>query len=392
MKQTELNKLHSFRQAIPNKIYSNERGEQYIGLPNGRLKRYEPTATSTSTITNITEINNLDVPHASTHEDGGTDEINVTDLSGELADPQKVTIHKNGTSVGTRPNINLIEGTNITLTITDDVVDDEVDITINSSVTAYTDEQAQDAVGNILTDTSTIDFTYSDATPSITADVINDSITYAKIQNVSATDKLLGRVSAGSGDVEEVTLDPDGTLAANSDDIVPTQQAVKEYVDSRTGLYATTTTDVVGTATAAEELLYAFTIAAGECVNLDTIIVRVLVTFASTSGSDKIFRIRVDTSATGVTGTIVAQFQSNNSSGNTIPLKIYQDIKCKSNGGNTLEAAYNSSGAFSQGLLAVLATPNINLASTWYIKITSDKAVVGDTMTLKYADVEIHKN
>jgi hypothetical protein len=35
--------------------------------------------------------------------------------------------------------------------------------------------------------------------------VDNDAITYAKIQNVSATDRLLGRSSAGAGDVEEIT-------------------------------------------------------------------------------------------------------------------------------------------------------------------------------------------
>lgn len=77
---------------------------------------------------------------------------------------------------------------------------------ISSTVTAYTDEQAQDAVGTILTDSTTIDFTYSDGTPSITADVLNDSITYAKIQNVSATDRVLGRSTAGAGDVEEITF------------------------------------------------------------------------------------------------------------------------------------------------------------------------------------------
>jgi hypothetical protein len=33
----------------------------------------------------------------------------------------------------------------------------------------------------------------------------NDAVTYAKMQNVSATDKLLGRSSVGSGDVEEIT-------------------------------------------------------------------------------------------------------------------------------------------------------------------------------------------
>jgi hypothetical protein len=37
-----------------------------------------------------------------------------------------------------------------------------------------------------------------------TADVSNDQITYAKIQNVSATDKLLGRSTAGAGDIEEI--------------------------------------------------------------------------------------------------------------------------------------------------------------------------------------------
>ena len=38
-----------------------------------------------------------------------------------------------------------------------------------------------------------------------TAKLANDAVTYAKIQNVSATDRLLGRSSAGSGDVEEIT-------------------------------------------------------------------------------------------------------------------------------------------------------------------------------------------
>lgn len=59
---------------------------------------------------------------------------------------------------------------------------------------SYSDEQAQDAVGGILTDTSTIDFIYTDATPSITADVKDASITEAKqvladntTQNVTST-------------------------------------------------------------------------------------------------------------------------------------------------------------------------------------------------------------
>ena len=44
------------------------------------------------------------------------------------------------------------------------------------------------------------------------ASIANDVITYAKIQNVSATDKVLGRATAGSGDIEEIAC----TAAARS--------------------------------------------------------------------------------------------------------------------------------------------------------------------------------
>lgn len=54
-------------------------------------------------------------------------------LSGELADAQPVAIHKNGTLVGTRSNVNFIEGANVTLTVSDDSGDDEVDVTIAAS-------------------------------------------------------------------------------------------------------------------------------------------------------------------------------------------------------------------------------------------------------------------
>lgn len=39
-----------------------------------------------------------------------------------------------------------------------------------------------------------------------TADVNNQAITYAKIQNVSASPRLLGRQSSGAGSIEELTV------------------------------------------------------------------------------------------------------------------------------------------------------------------------------------------
>jgi hypothetical protein len=66
-------------------------------------------------------------------------------------------------------------------------------------------EAAQDAVGGILTDTATIDFTYDDAANTISAVIPNDAVTYAKLQNISATSRVLGRKTAGAGDAEELT-------------------------------------------------------------------------------------------------------------------------------------------------------------------------------------------
>jgi hypothetical protein len=69
----------------------------------------------------------------------------------------------------------------------------------------FTTEQVQDAAFSALTDTATVDFTYNDGANQVTADVINDSITFAKMQNI-ATDSLIGRDTASTGDPENITL------------------------------------------------------------------------------------------------------------------------------------------------------------------------------------------
>lgn len=78
--------------------------------------------------------------HSARHENGGADEISVAGLSGELADAQPITVRKNtGVDVGTRSRLNFIEGTNVTLTVSDDAGSDEVDITITASGTGGAD-------------------------------------------------------------------------------------------------------------------------------------------------------------------------------------------------------------------------------------------------------------
>jgi hypothetical protein len=52
----------------------------------------------------------------------------------------------------------------------------------------HTDERAQDAIGTILVDSSKIDLTYNDATPSITADIVPGSLVNADINASAAID------------------------------------------------------------------------------------------------------------------------------------------------------------------------------------------------------------
>lgn len=70
--------------------------------------------------------------------------------------------------------------------------------------TAGTYCQGDDARLAAQTITLTGDVTGS-GTGSFAATIANDAVTYAKMQNVSATDRLLGRSTAGAGDVEEIT-------------------------------------------------------------------------------------------------------------------------------------------------------------------------------------------
>jgi hypothetical protein len=119
----------------------------------------EPELTAEVQHANITDQAQLHICkyHNTTHQHGGSDEINVTGLSGELADPQtpkahkashtsggsdafqpndildclaRLEIKKEGVSVGKRRGLNLHQGSNVTLTVTDDSENEEVDVTI----------------------------------------------------------------------------------------------------------------------------------------------------------------------------------------------------------------------------------------------------------------------
>lgn len=84
-----------------------------------------------------------------------------------------------------------------------------------AAASAYTDEQAQDAVGGILLDSSRIDFTYNDGVPSIQADIITNSIGNTQLRQGIARSVLgvTGNATANFGDIQGTT---DQVLRVNS--------------------------------------------------------------------------------------------------------------------------------------------------------------------------------
>lgn len=88
-------------------------------------------------------------------------------------------------------------------------------ISITAANVSDFNEAAQDAIGSILTDTATIDFTYNDAGNTISAIVIDNSITYAKMQDI-ATGSLIGRSTASTGDPETITVSSGLTISGGN--------------------------------------------------------------------------------------------------------------------------------------------------------------------------------
>lgn len=78
-------------------------------------------------------------------------------------------------------------------------------------------EAAQDAVGGILTDSSEINFTYTDGTPSITAALIDASIVFARLQNADAV-SVLGRAANSAGVLDEIAAGANDRILRRTSD------------------------------------------------------------------------------------------------------------------------------------------------------------------------------
>lgn len=162
--------------------------------------------------------------HAASHQNGGSDEISVAGLSGELADAQPVNVRAEGVSVGTRSSINLIEGSNVTLTVDDNVADDRIDVTIDASASGGSVESVFKSwvptagttiVADDDEDTATI--TSTEGTIAVTGTAATDTLNIAVVPAALdladiGGDLANGQLAAGAVDAAAIA---DGTVGTD---------------------------------------------------------------------------------------------------------------------------------------------------------------------------------
>ncbi len=119
-----------------------------------------------------------------------------------------------------------------TLTVADPTADRTITLPNVTGTVITTGDTGTVTVG--MMGTNSVDSDELVANSVITAKIADDNVTYAKIQNVSATDRVLGRDSSGAGIIEEITPTALRTMINVEDGATGDQTAaeIRTLVDS----------------------------------------------------------------------------------------------------------------------------------------------------------------
>ncbi len=150
-----------------------------------------------------TRLTDARTPASHTHAQSEITSL-VADLATKITSDgtARTIVKKAGATIGTRRGINLVEGTGISLTVADDSGNEEVDVTVTSTIAGISDGDKGDITVSGGGATWTID---------------TGAVTLAKIADASAASRLLGRGSAaGAGDFQEITLGSNITMSGTT--------------------------------------------------------------------------------------------------------------------------------------------------------------------------------
>lgn len=185
------------------------------------------------------------------------------------------------------------------------------------------------------------------------------------------------------GFTKGIPIDTDVTLSPSSDFLVPSQNAVKTYVDTRTLMLGETQGLITHTGTAVETKIFSIAVPANKVGNNDIIEVQALA--RRTSGS----------------GTIQIDIYFNETDDLTTPQRVGQVVTAASqtilshNYQKWLNTNNSTAGTPNHGMSSVFGTAayttTINNTTTFYIVFSCTLGTAGDTGTIYFANAILHK-
>jgi hypothetical protein len=240
---------------------------------------------------------------------------------------------------------------------------------------AYTDEQAQDAVGNILTDSTEIDFQYNDGTPSISANLRNNSIANARLEHITAN-HVKGRLS-GNGVVQDIAIAdlPISTATQTALDLKANKANVEQVIRSKAnGTFGSHTGDTL------ETVLLAIDIDANEFVAGDRLIYKIFTDKSAAVGNVQ-FRVRVGTTGT-TSDSLIAT--SANFTGNNSRYMLFDRERNFFLSGNSFRcpSASVASATDISAMNGVPTTVSLNPSNAWKFVITAQLSAGSETTNL----------
>ena len=206
--------------------------------------------------------------------------------------------------------------------------------------------------------------------------IANGAVTYAKMQNVSATDKVLGRSTAGAGSPEEIDCTSTGRAVIGAASAQAGALVLKTpFTLAHSAVAASCPAD------ASEDVLATITVPANSPSSNGMLRITTQWTFTN-SANTKTLRARYS----GAAGTIFQQFSVTTQATMRAQCEIHNRNATNSQVGAAIGGP--STGQWGQSTGAIVTSAVDTTASTTIV-ITGQKASAGETLTLEWYLVEL---